>query len=100
MGSDFKFKIKANGRTFHFWLNSESIRNRDLTELYESKDFNIHETSTDEELMHIILPKNISLESNKTQRNRSSTVKNSIRQSFKGNRELIESRINDIKNFN
>ena len=44
---------------FHFWLNSESIRHRDLPSIYENKDFTIPESATDEELIQIILPRDI-----------------------------------------
>ena len=40
LGIDFKFKLTANGRSFHFWLNSDSIRNYELPENY-SYNFDI-----------------------------------------------------------
>ncbi len=68
LGVDFKFKVKANGRMFHFWLNSESIRHRDLPKIYENADFTIPETASDEELMQLILPKDVFLEYPKAHR--------------------------------
>ena len=62
LGVDFKFKVKANGTTFHFWLNSESIRNRDLPAIYEGKDFTIPESASDEELIQAVFPRDIFLE--------------------------------------
>ena len=58
LGIDFKVKIKVNGRQFHFWLNSMSIRRTDLPRIYTS-NFNIPETVSDDELMDLIIPTNV-----------------------------------------
>lgn len=58
LGIDFKIKIKVNGRLFHFWLNSMSIRKVDLPRIYTA-NFNIPETVTDDELMDLIIPTNV-----------------------------------------
>jgi hypothetical protein len=96
LGIDFKVKVKANGRMFHFWLNSESIRHRDLPSIYESKDFTIPESATDEDLIQLILPRDVFIDLPKMNKQSRfslaarSSFAGGIRNSFKGNRELVE----------
>ena len=103
LGVDFKFKVKANGRMFQFWLNSESIRHRDLPRIYENEDFTIPEGASDEELYQLILPKDVLLEHPEEHRQSgfSSATRLSIaggaRHSIKGDREVIEKRLKDIE---
>ena len=102
LGVDFKFKIKANGRLFHFWLNSDSIRHRDLPLIYESVDFTIPEDTSDEDLIQLCFPRDILFDSPKMHRNRLSSSRFSIsggnRQSIKGaNREVIEQRVKEVQ---
>jgi hypothetical protein len=61
LGVDFKFKIKADWRNFHFWLNSESVRARDLPTQYEKEGFTITDCTNDEELMKRILPRDVQI---------------------------------------
>ena len=63
LGHDFKIKVELAGKKFHFWLNSESVRHRDLKAIYEDEKFTIPDGKIDSELMVAVMPKNIDLES-------------------------------------
>ena len=62
LGHDFKIKVELAGKKFHFWLNSESVRHRDLKAIYEDEKFAIPDGKIDYELMLAVMPKNIDLE--------------------------------------
>jgi hypothetical protein len=88
---------------FHFWLNSESIRHRDLPRIYEKQEFTIPEGSTDEELIQLILPTEVYMEFPKAHRQsrlsiaaRMSITGGNARLSMRGDREMIEHRIKEI----
>ena len=54
--------MELAGKKFHFWLNSESVRHRDLKAIYEDEKFAIPDGKIDYELMLAVMPKNIDLE--------------------------------------
>lgn len=74
-------KVEVGGRKFYFWLNSESVRHRDLTALYESEGFDLPDSFTDEELMKAISPKNVDI--------LSATHQNSASSQYRGANELM-----------
>jgi hypothetical protein len=67
LGHDFKMKVELGGKKFHFWLNSDSIRHRDLKAIYEDESFNLSQSLDDNDLMIAVMPKNVDLEFQKRQ---------------------------------
>lgn len=61
LGQDFKLKVDANGRKFTFWLNSESVKHRDLPQIYE-EEYSIPDDIMDDDLMQLLMPRGVELE--------------------------------------
>ena len=53
--------VEAGGKKFHFWLNTESIKHRDLKDTYEDERYDLPDHCTDEQLMQLIAPRNVEL---------------------------------------
>jgi len=59
LGNDFRLVVEVGGKKFHFWLNTESVKHRDLKDTYEDEKYELPDHCTDEQLMKIIAPKGI-----------------------------------------
>jgi hypothetical protein len=53
--------IEAGGKKFHFWLNTESLKHRDLKDTYEDDKYELPDHCTDEQLMQLIAPRSVEL---------------------------------------
>jgi len=67
LGHDFKIRVELAGKKFHFWLNSESLRHRDLPALYEDRTFTLDQHLDDHELMLAVMPRNVNVDFEKRQ---------------------------------
>ncbi|TNV82968.1 hypothetical protein FGO68_gene15693 [Halteria grandinella] len=61
LGNDFRFVVEVGGKKFHFWLNTESLKHRDLKDTYEDDKYDLPDHCTDEQLMQLLAPRGIEL---------------------------------------